>query len=121
MIGGCDKDDITVTTGIIGHVDYGQGDCMPGPFQREYSEYDGKIFFIVKTDWDNLGSGGFEQLKSRSINVRVKQGKLFAELPIETYLVMPEDYNEYSAENTITIKSGEVINKDFKFFKCTSY
>lgn len=86
-----------------------------------YNDYNGKIFFIVKDDWDNLGDGDYAQLKNRSINVRVKQGKLSAALPAGTYLVMPEDFNVYSDENTITIISEEVIHRDFKFFKCTSY
>ena len=49
-IGSCNKDDINVTTGIIGRVEYGQGDCMPGtdPKLREYTGYSGKVFFIVK-------------------------------------------------------------------------
>jgi len=123
MISGCDKDDITVTTGIIGTVKYGQGDCMPviDYESREYNDYNGKIYFVVKADWDNLGDGDYAQLKNSSINVRVKLGKLSAELPAETYLVMPEDFNVYSEENTITIISEKVINRDFKFFKCTSY
>ena len=123
MISGCDKDDITVTTGIIGTVKYGQGDCMPviDYESREYNDYNGKIYFVVKADWDNLGDGDYAQLKNSSINVRVKLGKLSAELPAETYLVMPEDFNVYSEENTITIISEEVINRDFNFFKCTSY
>ena len=122
-IGGCDKDDLTVTTGIIGTVEYGQGDCMPviDYESRVYNDYDGKIYFVVKDDWDNLGDGDYAQLKNSSINLRVKQGKLSAKLPAGTYLVMPEDFNVYSDENTITIISEEVINRDFKFFKCTSY
>ena len=120
---GCDKDDITVTTGIIGTVEYGQGDCMPGIDyeSRVYNDYDGKIYFVVKDNWNNLEDGDYAQLKNSSINVRVKQGKLSAELPAGIYLVMPEDFNVYSVENTLTITSEEVINKDFKFFKCTSY
>ena len=28
---GCKKDSLIVTTGIIGTIKYGQGDCMPSP------------------------------------------------------------------------------------------
>lgn len=119
---GCEKDDMTVTTGIIGTVEYGQGDCMPGPDQiREYNNYTGKMYFIVKEDLDNLGDGDYEILKSSSISVKIRNGKLSMELPPETYLVEPEDDYLYSTENTIIIKSGEVVHKDFKFFKCTSF
>lgn len=123
IVTGCEKDGKTVTTGVIGIVEYGQGDCMPSPatITREYSNYTGKIYFVLKEDWDNLGNGDFTQLKNNSINVRIKQGKLSAELPVGIYLVIPEDVYMYSDENTITIQFGEILNKDFKFFKCTSY
>jgi hypothetical protein len=123
IICGCDKDDVTVTTGIIGTVEYGQGDCMPSPDPkyREYSGYNGRIFFIVKEKLDNLGDGDYDKLKSSSINVKVKNGKLSTELPVGTYLVEPEDVYVYSTENTIVIKSNEITYTDFKFFRCTSY
>lgn len=120
----CEKDDdISITTGIIGTVEYGQGDCMPSPdtIQREYSGYTGTIFFIVKEDLDSLGNGDYDNLKDNSINVNIKNGNLSAELSPDTYLVEPEDVYVYSSENSITITSEEVIHKDFKFFKCTSY
>jgi len=118
---GCSKDNFE--TGIKGTVEYGQGDCMPiiDYESREYDYYNGKIFFIFKDDLDSLGNGDFDQLKNNSINVFVRRGKLSVELPVGTYLVMPEDVYLYSGENTITINSGEVLNKDFKFWKCTSY
>ena len=118
---GCNEDDNTVTAEIVGTVEFGRGDCMPDLAQREYSKYNGRIYFVVKEDWDNLGTDGYDLLKNRSVNVRVKQGKLSAELREGTYLVMPEEIYVYSEENTITIKSNEVINRDFKFFMCTSY
>ena len=120
---GCVKDRIVVTTGVAGIVEYGQGDCMPNPDpkNRVFNDYNGKIFFIVKDDLDNLGNGDFNRLKNKSLNIGIKQGKLSKELPVGTYLVMPEDVYLYADENTITIKSGEILNKDFKFFKCTTY
>jgi len=33
----------------------------------------------------------------------------------------PEDVYLYSEENTITINPGQVLEKDFRFWKCTSY
>jgi hypothetical protein len=120
---GCNKDEMVVTTGIIAKVEYGYGDCMPSPDPklREYKPYNGKVYFIVKEDFDNLGNGDYDKLKSNSISVTIKNGNLSAELPVGTYLIEVEDVYQYSAENTIIIKSGEVIRKDFSFFKCTSY
>jgi len=110
-------------TGIRGNIEYGKGDCMPiiDYKNRVYGTYKGEIFFIVKEDLDNLGNGDFEQLKNMSLSTKIKRGKLSTELPVGTYLVMPEDVYLYSEENTITIYSGEILNKNFKFWKCTSY
>ena len=121
LLVGCSKDNFE--TGIKGTIEYGQGDCMPiiDYESREYDNYKGDIFFIIKEDLDNLGDGDFDQLKNNSINLSVKRGKLSTELPVGAYLVMPEDVYLYSEENTITINSGEVLNKDFRFWKCTSY
>ncbi len=93
----------------------------PDPKVREYNAYTGKIFFIEKEDLDNLGDGDYDKLKISSINIKVKNGNFSTELPPGTYLVEAEDVYVYSTENTIIINSGEVIHKDFKFFKCTSY
>ena len=118
---GCSKNNFE--TGIKGTVEYGQGDCMPviDYESREYDNYKGHLYFIVKEDLDSLGNGDFEQLKSSSIVVFIRKGKLSTELPKGTYLVMPDDVYLYSEENTITINPDEVLNRDFKFWKCTSY
>ena len=118
---GCVKDNFE--TGIKGTVKYGQGDCMPmvDNENREYKNYNGNLFFIIKEELDSLGEGDFDSLKENSITIFIKQGKLSAELPVGTYVVMPEDVYLYSEENTITISPGKILNKDFKFWKCTSY
>ena len=115
---GCSKNNIA--TGIKGKVEYGQGDCMPiiDYESRVYDKFNGDVLFILK---DNLGNGDFDQLKNNSIRVTLKNGELSAQLPIGTYLIMPEDVYLYSEDNTITIKPNEVLNNDFKFWKCTSY
>lgn len=121
LFAGCSKDDFE--TGIEGKVIYGEGDCMPiiNLEDRVYSSYNGNLFFIVKGDLDSLGNGDFDQLKNNSISLSIKRGKLSAELPVGTYLVMPEEVYVYSEENTITITSGGILSKDLKFWKCTSY
>ncbi len=49
---------------------------------REYNNYNGEIYFIVKFDLENLGNGDFEQLKANSIHTNVSNGTLEIELPI---------------------------------------
>tara|TARA_R110001583_G_scaffold118679_1_gene270115 strand:- start:374 stop:793 length:420 start_codon:yes stop_codon:yes gene_type:complete len=121
----CEKDDndIGITTGLTGNVKYGIGDCMPiiDELSREYKDYKGDIYFIVKTDLENLGNGDFDELKANSIKETIEDGKLDVELPVDTFLVMPSDVYLFSDSNTITIKEGITLEKDFKFWKCTSY
>ena len=91
FITSCKK--INFETGITGKIEYGQGDCMPviDESKRTYEKYNGEIFFIVKTDLDNLGNGNIEELKQRSINDKIKRGKLSIGLPPNTYVIIPAD------------------------------
>ena len=112
-----------ITTGVIGVVEYGQGDCMPpiDESTRLYNKYNGELYFIVKADLENLVNGDFEQLKENSIKTNIKDGELAIELPVDTFLVMPTDVYLYSEYNTIIIEEGIVLEKNFKYWKCTSY
>lgn len=121
----CEKDDndIIITTGLSGNVKYGIGDCMPiiDETARVYNDYNGDIFFIVKSDLENIGNGDFEELKANSIKKTIVNGNLDVALPVDTFLVMPSDVYLYSDYNTITIQEGIVLEKAFKFWKCTTY
>lgn len=110
-------------TGITGNVEYGEGDCFPpvDESKREYKKFSGDIYIIVKSELDSLGDGDFNQLKEKSIKKKLKKGKLCVDLAPNTYIVMPEDLYRYSEENTITVTEGELTNKNFQFWKCTSH
>lgn len=117
-----DDNDIKFTTGLTGNVKYGIGGCMPiiDESTRVYNDFDGDIYFIVKFDLDNLGNGDFDELKANSIMKTIKDGKLVIELPVDTFVVMASDVYLYSEDNTIEIREGVVLEKDFKFWECTS-
>ncbi len=121
----CEKDDkdINISTGLVGNVKYGIGDCMPiiGELSRVYNDYNGDILFIVKSDLENLGNGDFDELKANSIKKTIVNGNLDIELPIDTFLVMPSDVYLYSDYNTIIIQEGIVLEQDFRFWECTTY
>lgn len=89
--------------------------------KANYDNYNGKLYFIIKSELEGLGNGSFEELLNKSKSINVKNGNLEAKLPPETYLVMLEDVYEYSNENTITITKNVIIEKDFFFLKCISY
>ena len=125
----CEKNDkdIDITTGLTGNVKYGIGDCMPSidESSRIYNGYNGSITFFVKSELESLGSGDYYELKKNSINHIVKNGELRIELPVNTYLVIPSDVVQenfrYGGYTEVIIREGVVLEKDFKFWKCTSY
>jgi hypothetical protein len=112
-----------ITTGIKGLVKVGVGDCMPiiDEASRVYSNYNGTLYFILKSDLTNSGSADFSQLKEKSIKTAVLNGKLMIELPVNTYVVMAEEFYLYTADNTITIEQNVILEKDFKLWRCLTY
>jgi hypothetical protein len=126
LFAGCSKVEETVVsfkTGIVGNVKSGAGDCMPmvNPVARTYTNYNGELYFIVKSQIDHLGSGDFEALRHKSFHTTVKNGLLATELPLDSFLVMPEDVYVYAAENLVVVKKDSIIKRDFSFWRCTSY
>ncbi len=122
----CDDDNkntLEITQGIMGLVKYGEGDCMPeiDESKRIYKNYNGFLYFIVKSDLEELGNGDFEKLKAKSIKTKVTDGKFKVELPIGVFLAMPTDVYLFSDYNTLEVKKGIVLKKNFSFWKCTSY
>ena len=121
IIIGCEKDDFT--TGIIGIVEYGHADCMPsqeGPM-IVFNKYDGVVYFINKRVFENLGNGNFEELKGASIKTKIKNGEIALKLPVDTFLIVLEDMYQNTDNNTIIIKQGVVLERNFKIWKCTSF
>ncbi|MDZ7798212.1 MAG: hypothetical protein U5L76_01190 [Patescibacteria group bacterium] len=116
-------------TGAKGNIEYGKGDCMPcvcadedctGCPERTYSDFSGDIYFILKSDLDTLGDGDFDNLIESSAKTLVTNGNYEISLAPGEYFVMPRDVYQYD-KNFINISSGNMVEKDFKFFKCTSY
>ena len=133
IIGGCHKKDTVenIITGIIGRVKYGEGDCFPGGSSKKIlNDYNGKIYFVNKDQWDNLSEGDYEiflaQFKENSISANIKKGKLSVSLPAGTYYVVIDDnyvdfvWSWWTGFYTIAIIEQYVLNKDFDFFYCSS-
>lgn len=121
IIAGCEKDDFT--TGIVGIVEYGHADCMPSPGgpQVAYDKYNGVLYFINKRAFENLGNGNLEKLKEASIKTRIRNGELSIQLPVDTFLVIIEEVYHNTIDNTLIVEQGEILERDFKFWKCTSF
>jgi|GEM_PF-1659038 len=119
----CDCDDEWQHSGIEGTVMYGEGDCMPviDEDSREYFPYDGTIYFVLRSALDSLYEADFELLKAISIHKEINDGRLRMLLPPDTYVIMTEEFYQFTPENTVNISYGEWMQEDFNFWKCTSY
>lgn len=117
----CSKDDFS--TGIHSTVFFGMGSCMPviEESDRDYEKLDGRVYLVNKAAADSMGQPEFILLKLNSTSLEVSNGKLSAELPAGTFVVMPEEYFVNEPANTVTITEGEVSQQDVKIWICTSY
>lgn len=112
-----------IKTGLVGNVKYGSGDCMPiiDEASREYTPYNGELYFVVKSKLSYPLPELFEDILANSIRETIVNGVISVELPADTFLVMPPNIYMYSDEKTIIIEEGNVLVKNFKFWECTSY
>jgi hypothetical protein len=110
-------------TGIKGTVKIGYGDCMPivDTTNRTYEEFTGKVYFVSKSAVDNPANSGIQQLKENSINKKIKKGKLAVELPADTFYMMTDEINYTNSSNMFVITQGQVLQRDFSFWICTSW
>jgi len=106
----CNKEE-TVTTGVVGHIKYGKGDCMPvSGYTAKFIDYNGIIYFFDKDKWDNSWNNSGEsvvrsdvlsaQFRKSSISANVKKGKLSVNISPGAYYVVPDEGYGSSKENT---------------------
>jgi len=117
----CSEDDLM--TGYSGTIYFGEGSCIPGipESARKFENYNGRVYFVEKSAADSLGEPGFVRLKLRSTSIEARNGRVSAELPAGTFVIMPEEYFVNDPEFTITVTEGKVLQKDFKIWVCTSF
>jgi hypothetical protein len=121
LIAACSKNNFE--TGINGTIKIGYGDCMPiiDTTSRTYENFSGKVYFVRKSEVDASVYSDIQQLKENSIYKKIKNGKLSVELPADTFYVLTDDINSTYPSNMVVISSGQVLQKDFEFWVCTSY
>ncbi len=130
------EDDPGVTgnldSGAFGLIEYGEGDCMPcgcesgfecGCPEKEYSPYDGKIALVSKILLDFMGvplDDDYSSVIESSDQFEVTNGSYDIRIDHGIYVLMPVDMYQYG-DNVITIPKETFVEKDFQFFRCTSY
>ena len=116
------KDD-RAPSGISSMIYYAEGDCMPPVNEslRNYLPYTGKVWIIEKSVGDTISVFLNESTNLKILSTTASDGKFAMLLNPGSYYIMPDTIFYISAENLVTIKPDDLIEKDFKFFKCTSF
>jgi len=109
-------------SGISSTIYYGEGDCMPpiNTATRAYKLYTGKVYVIEKSVADTMITIQ-DNITNKIYSTLATKGNFSLLVPPGAYYVMPDTMFYISAENLVTIHPDDLINRDFKFFKCTSF
>ena len=65
--------DIDVSQQVVRNFKYGVRDFITVIHEasREYNNFTGDLYILIKYDLESLGNGGFEELKSNSIKIAI--------------------------------------------------
>lgn len=110
-------------SGINTRVLYGEGDCMPATDinARIYKPYNGNVYVVEKSIAEQFNDSSFDSLKTISIVTKAVKGGISLLIAPGSYYIIPDTMFCLSCDNLVTIKKDDLIEKEFKFFKCTSY
>ena len=110
-------------SGINTRVFYGEGDCMPTTdiSARIYKPYVGNVYIVEKSIAEQFNDSSFDSLKIISKVTKAVNGGISVLVAPGSYYIIPDTMFCISCDNFVTIKKDELIEKEFKFFKCTSY
>lgn len=109
-------------SGINSTIYYGEGDCMP-PINveaRTYQPFSGKVYVIEKSIADTMINFN-DSLVNNLYTTYAIQGAFALIVPPGTYYIMPDTLFYISAENLVTVNPDDLIEKEFRFFRCTSF
>ncbi len=108
-------------SGISSTILYAQGDCMPPVNERNYSLYNGKVYVVESSIALSYDENHFDTLKTLSFQTEAINGGFSLLVPPGSYYVMPDTMFYISSENLVVVHPDDLIDREFKFFKCTSY
>ncbi len=115
--------DSRAPSGISSRIFYGEGSCMPpiNMSARVYKLYSGNVYVVEKSIAEQFTDSNFDSLKTISLSTKIKKGAFSILVPPGSYYIIPDTMFCISCDNLVTIKKDDLIEKEFKFFKCTSY
>ena len=88
---------------------------------REYKLYNGKVYVVEKSLAESFNQNHYDTLKTLSLKTEAVNGGFSLFVSPGSYYVMPDTMFYVSPENLITIHPDDLIDREFRFFKCTSF
>ncbi len=109
-------------SGINTRVFYGEGDCMLGTDinTRIYKLYNGNVYIVEKSIAEQFNENNFDSLKTISKVTKAVNGGISLLVTPGDYYIIPDTMFCLSCNNFVSIKKDELIEKEFKFFRCTT-
>ena len=110
-------------SGISSTILYAEGDCMPPVYEnsRSFSLYNGKVYVVERSLALSYDQNHFDTLKTLSFETEAINGGFSLLVPPGSYYVMPDTMFYVSSENLVVVHPDDLIDREFKFFKCTSF
>jgi hypothetical protein len=110
-------------SGISSMIYYAEGDCMPpvNENSRNYKPYSGKVWIIEKSVADTMTIMMNDTTNPKILSAIATDGNFSKLVTPGAYYIMPDTMFYISSENLVTVHADDLIIKDFKFFKCTSF
>ena len=113
------KDD-RAPSGINGTVLYGEGDCAITGSQnnRIYEPFSGKVWVVEKSILDTMNIIQFDTTNSSMFYTYASTGQFALMLPPGTFYIVLDTLFYISPENCVTLKPDDLIEREFRFYKC---
>jgi hypothetical protein len=106
-------------SGISSMIYYGEGSCIPpiNEAARVYKPFTGKVYVIEKSMADTM-IDFLDSTSNKLYSAYATKGNFSVLVPPGTYYIMPDTLFYISAENLVTVRADDLIDREFKFFKC---
>lgn len=110
-------------SGISSTAYYGEGDCMPpvNVAARTFDLYNGNVYVVERSLALAFDENHYDSLKTLSYVTEAKNGGFSLLVPPGSYYIMPDTMFYVSDDNFVTVHPDDLIDREFKFFKCTTF
>jgi hypothetical protein len=79
------------------------------------------VYIVEKSLAESFDQNHYDTLKTLSLVTVVKNGGFSILVEPGSYYVMPDTMYSITSGNLVSVHPDDLIDLEFKFFKCTSY